>query len=170
MLNLSIPQWIVSEPPLQGGSALDGAHAYNGRLKEIHFLPTLHQLPVELSMPNKITNLQLVEALRYPSAVMRNEVPFDTCEYGGTFQPEADDCHGCLNAPECEWVLRNDDPANLSSMPRSQLLALLRFASDYIHSRLKVNLHDPQACDCNGCNWWRLAQHLLPDTPSETSA
>lgn len=104
---------------------------------------------------------QLLEALEYPTTVIRKEIDISTCKHSGVFQREDEECITCYQTPECEWLMVHDSDSGASQLNHSQLLASLQFACDYIHARLSINRHAPADCPCEGCSWWRSASKLL---------
>lgn len=112
-------------------------------------------------MSNTMLENQLLEALRYPTSIIRKEIDISTCKHGGEFQREDAECITCYQTPECEWLMRHDERANASDLSTAQLVAALQFACDYMHARLSLKRHEPAECPCEGCSWWRDAALLL---------
>ncbi|GAB4357140.1 MAG: hypothetical protein Kow006_24770 [Gammaproteobacteria bacterium] len=112
-------------------------------------------------MNKELTEQELLEALRYPTSVIRSEIDFSNCSNKGDFQRENEECITCYSTPECEWLIRHDPPGKGEIYDMKQLTAALQFASDYIHARLILNRHAPNDCPCDGCSWWRDSQALL---------
>ena len=104
---------------------------------------------------------QLLEALEYPTTVMREEIDISTCKHSGTFHREDEECITCYQTPECEWLMIHDHASGSSQLNYNQLLTALQFACDYMHARLSVGRHAPTECPCEGCTWWRSASRLL---------
>lgn len=113
------------------------------------------------NMPKTLIRKRILDALQYPTSIIRKEIDVSTCKHGGNFHREDAECITCYQTPECEWLVRHDNDTNTTVLDDSQLLATLQFAGDYIHARLSLQRHTPTDCPCEGCRWWRSASDLL---------
>lgn len=112
---------------------------------------------------------ELIEALRYPTSIIRSEIDFSNCRNKGGFQREDEECITCYSTPECEWLIRHDTPDSSAEHNITQLIAALQFAADYMHAHLTLKHHAPNECPCEGCRWWRDSQEIL-QKPNPTAA
>ncbi len=104
---------------------------------------------------------ELLEALEYPTSIIRDEIDISTCKHSGTFHREDAECITCYQTPECEWLMVHDHASGAPQLNHTQLLAALQFACDYMHARLSIGRHAPAECPCEGCTWWRDASQIL---------
>lgn len=104
---------------------------------------------------------ELIEALRYPTSIIRTEIDLSQCRNSGGFQREDEECITCYQTPECEWLFLYDNPDKRQQLDFNQLLVALRFAADYMHARLSLKRHLPKECPCEACAWWRSSQTIL---------
>lgn len=118
-------------------------------------------------MSDTPTEGQLIEALRYPTKIIGQEIDMSACKQAGSFNREDAECITCYQTPECEWLLRHGRNSNYEPLNYPQLVAALQFACDYMHARLSIKRHTPEECPCEGCNWWRNASALLNQSESE---
>lgn len=112
-------------------------------------------------MPKTAIRNRILEALQYPTSIIRNEIDVSSCKHAGNFHREDAECITCFQTPECEWLVRHDNDTNEIQLDDGQLLATLQFACDYMHARLSLKRHTPTECTCEGCNWWRNATEML---------
>ncbi len=114
-------------------------------------------------MATPISDSAIIELLSFPTGIIQQEIPPETCHHAGHFQGSDVNCITCFYTPECEWLIRHDQPSNLNTFSRAQLVAALNFAADYIHAKMALARHAPRDCPCESCAWWRKARETLAD-------
>lgn len=104
----------------------------------------------------------LVETLKYPRYLIRNELKLEECPHDGRFARNDAQCRYCIDNEDCRWLCSFEDTAALGSRPLKHLVDALGFAIDSVSSLIEDGEHDV-LCHCETCLWRRQADDLYAE-------
>jgi hypothetical protein len=105
----------------------------------------------------------LIEALKYPRELVRDNLELDECPHAGLYDNEDGKCIACPQQSECEWLYNNEGFAALGKKPITQILTALEIAADYVAAQVTYWEHDSGRCGCTSCSWLRDALRLVDE-------
>lgn len=101
---------------------------------------------------------RLVETLKYPRYLVRNELKLEQCPHDGHFDGRDHRCQVCEDGNDCRWLFSQED-AGLDDRPLDQLVDALAYAIESVESLIEEGQHD-SLCHCETCLWRKQADVL----------
>ncbi len=107
---------------------------------------------------------QLIEALAYPSLLVRQLMQGGNYPHASLFEATGKRCHKCDESTSCCWDNCLDDFRQFDNKSTQYLSESLREGIklvEALHSELR---HDETTCSCETCGWIRNAEHLTEES------
>ena len=107
---------------------------------------------------------QLIEALAYPSLLVRQLMQGGNYPHASLFEATGKRCHKCDESSACTWGKCLADFRQFDNKSTQYLSESLREGLklvEALHSELR---HDATTCTCETCCWIRSAEHLIEES------
>ena len=104
---------------------------------------------------------RIIQALSYPTALIRGGVELDSCSHSGQYNDLDPECTYCDFEPECAWLFRHDENVSLAEKPLADLVEALEFCYGYVDAHTARLGHEFETCNCDACRWLRDAGRLM---------
>ena len=103
---------------------------------------------------------KIIETLAYPRRLVTGEQDLEACRHAGLYADRHTDCANCPQGPECHWLYRHGEYADLESQSLPELEDALAFTIGYVDSKILEWQHNAAHCKCDACSWLRTARRL----------
>lgn len=110
---------------------------------------------------NRTRRRTLIEALAYPTRVMRQHLALEDCPHNGDYAATDPHCLLCDYEAECAWLIHHDESVDLDAKTNPDLANALEFCFGYLDAKVTGWGHDRRSCACEACAWLRRAARLL---------
>ena len=110
--------------------------------------------------PEVALRRRILDVLAYPRQIAMANVDLSRCPYSGVFNSADPKCQECSKYYECDWLSSTGEFNDIAEMPMEFLYRALTFGIDYVHAQPKLEDHDSANCECDSCEWARIAHRL----------